>query len=65
MAPFVVTPYSVVGETSSSRWNLSGIPPSQNVEHERGESAASAVAAARRAAYPCAVQMNRKMSRFV
>ena len=31
----LVKPYSVVGETSSSRWNLSVIPPSQNIEHER------------------------------
>jgi len=58
----LVKPYSVVGETSSSRWNLSVIPPSQNIEHERGESAGSAVAAARRAGHPCTVQMNRKMS---
>src|SRR5271157_4642520 len=58
-------PYSAVGETSSSRWNLSVIPPSRNVEHDRGESSGSAVAAARRAGHPWTVQMNRKMSRNV
>jgi len=39
-----------------------GFVSSRNVEHDRGESSGSAVAAARRAGHPWTVQMDRKMS---